>query len=177
MNHIIEQIGRRVAALTVCLIACQAVALSQAPVILEIETENCVQYVQDVADWSKFASDSGMTTISGARSFQSIVNIGDIVAVNGRPAKGAQISRIQVMFLRTTAAPGQAISDVVRGGASNSSFEILQPDGTPVGTIMAQTILQGDAPPGSPAALTSQNGVIVGGTGAFLGVRGQAGLR
>jgi len=176
MNHIIKQTWKRLAAVTVCLIACRGVALSQTPVILEIEADNCVQYLQDVSDWSKFASDSAMTTISGAKSFQSIVNLGDIVAVNGRPAKGTLVSRIQVIFLTTTAAPGQAISDVVRGGVSNSSFEILQPDGTPVGTIMAQTILQGAAPPGSPAALTSQNGVIVGGTGSFLGVRGQAGL-
>ena len=76
-----------------------------------------------------------------------------------------------------TMASGQAIADIARsGGPGLQSFEILQPDGTPIGTIMAQWLVGGSPPPGSPAAMTTSNGAIVGGTGAFLNVRGQSGF-
>jgi len=51
-------------------------------------------------------------------------------------------------------------------------FEILQPDGTPVGTIMAMGLSGGNAPPGQPSTERA-NWAIAGGTGAFLGARGQ----
>jgi hypothetical protein len=55
------------------------------------------------------------------------------------------------------------------------TFEILKSDGTQIGTIVANGLLGGASPPGSPSTLTVGNWVIVGGTGAFLGVRGQVG--
>jgi uncharacterized protein (TIGR03437 family) len=54
-----------------------------------------------------------------------------------------------------------------------TTFEILKSDGTPIGTIVASGLFGGDAPPGVPAAATGNNLVITGGTGAFLGARGQ----
>jgi uncharacterized protein (TIGR03437 family) len=54
------------------------------------------------------------------------------------------------------------------------TYEILQPDGTPVGSIMANGLRVAAPSPPGPAAGTF-NSAIVGGTGAFFGARGQAG--
>ena len=57
-----------------------------------------------------------------------------------------------------------------------SAFEILKSDGTPIGTIVTNGFAAGAAPPGAPSSVTGTNFVITGGTGAFLGVRGQMGV-
>src|SRR5206468_7497054 len=44
-----------------------------------------------------------------------------------------------------------------------------------VGTIMCLGLNAGPPPPGSPLSQTGQNFAIVGGTGAFLGARGEQG--
>src|SRR5262249_41881429 len=54
-------------------------------------------------------------------------------------------------------------------------FEILKPNGTPIGTIVALGPNGGPPPPGAPLAQSGGNLAIVGGTGAFLGARGQYG--
>ena len=52
-------------------------------------------------------------------------------------------------------------------------FEILQPDGTPIGSLMTMGFDAGPPPPGAPVSFVAGNNVITGGTGAFLGARGQ----
>lgn len=53
-------------------------------------------------------------------------------------------------------------------------FEIVSGDGTtPIGTIFASGLAAGPVPPGSPLAAVQANLAIFGGTGAFLGARGQ----
>jgi hypothetical protein len=59
------------------------------------------------------------------------------------------------------------------------TWEIQQADGTPIGTIVGAGPAQGPPQPGAPSAfLPTAAGAtaITGGTGAFLGVRGQAGF-
>jgi hypothetical protein len=148
------------------------------PVILEIDIENYVQYWDDGGDPSKFATDvNERTTTRVFAAFTATLHLADIVAVNGRPAKGTYINRSQLVRFNPTMTPGQAIADISRsGGPGLQAFEILQPDGTPIGTIMTQWLVSGSPPPGSPAAITTGNGAIVGGTGAFLNVRGQSGF-
>jgi hypothetical protein len=86
------------------------------------------------------------------------------------------VARTQLFRLNPSAPPGQSIADISRsGGPALVSLEILQPDGTPVGTIMAQMLVGGTAPPGSPALIAAHDGVIIGGTGAFLGIAGTCG--
>src|SRR6266496_4284537 len=80
-----------------------------------------------------------------------------------------------MLSLTKTPNPGQAVADVARNNIQFFSFEILRPDGTQVGTIVASGFGGGVAPPGSPLALTQGNNAIVGGAGAFLGVRGHVG--
>jgi hypothetical protein len=71
---------------------------------------------------------------------------------------------------------GQAIADVTRNTVNNQVFEILDANGALVGTIVTYGLGgAGVPPPGSPAQVTQGNNAIVGGTGAFLGVRGQSG--
>src|SRR5262249_55085445 len=110
------------------------------------------------------------------RNFYRAEGIADIVAVNGQPMKGTYANAAAAMALRTAPTPGQAIADMVRQAITVTTFEILKSDGTPIGTIVASGLFFGDAPPGSPTAAAGGNYVITGGTGAFLGARGQMSL-
>lgn len=145
------------------------------PSILQIDLENNVLYSPDTTDFSKYATEPNVTTPTGVpRNFNKSQGIADIVAVNGQPAKGTYLGAVAAAFtLRTAPSLGQAISDTVRQAVGFATFEILKSDGTPIGTILANGFAGGDAPPGAPAAATGNNYVITGGTGAFLGVRGQ----
>ena len=146
------------------------------PAILEVDVENLVEYYEDSSDLSKFATGLNATTAVPPRNFAFRVGIGDIVAVNGQPAKGTITRNIRAVFLRTAPDPGQAMPDTVRGAVLGDVFEILKSDGTPIGTIMSYGSGAGaGSPPGAPLSITQGNFAIVGGTGAFLGARGQWG--
>src|SRR6266571_3164759 len=144
------------------------------PVILQVDLENMVQYWGDVSDPSKLATVLTPTTPT-ISNFEPFLLIADIVAVNGAPAKGTWVARAQRLTLRPTASPGLSIADVTRTGPGDETYEILRPDGTPVGTIVSLGFFGGPPPPGTSSALTSGNHAIVGGTGAFVGVRGEDG--
>jgi uncharacterized protein (TIGR03437 family) len=144
-------------------------------VILAVDVENLVNYVGDTADPSRFATNPNVTPAVVPRNFHAVVVLGDIVAVNGEPAKGIFAFISRVLTLTTAPNPGQAIADLVRANANEQTFEILKIDGTPIGSIMASGLGGGSALPGGPLAVTTGNNAIVGGTGAFLGARGQVG--
>jgi uncharacterized protein (TIGR03437 family) len=144
--------------------------------ILEIDVENIVQYHEDAFDVSKFGTNPNVTMPVVPRNFDYFLIIGDIVAVNGLPAKGTLVNTTRMINLRTAPTPGQAIADVVRNNVNNQIFEILKSDGTAVGTITTYGLGgAGAAPPGAPLEVTQGNNAIIGGTGAFLGARGQSG--
>ena len=143
--------------------------------ILEIDVENYVAYNEDTSDPSKFATDPNVTPSVLPRTFGFFVQIADIVAVNGQPAKGTLTRNSRALNLTTAPAPGQSIADTVRGAASADTFEILKSDGTPIGTIASYGLGAGSAAPGAPLSISRGNFAIVGGTGAFLGARGQIG--
>jgi hypothetical protein len=147
---------------------------------LVIDIENVVHYAADLSDITKFARNPAITPgvslgllPTQTPNFMLSTNIGDIVRVNGQPAKGLFASRARGMGTTTTPTAGRVIADVVRAAMREDIFEILQPDGTPIGSIMIFGFSGGAAPPGQPS---TQNGnwAIVGGTGAFMGARGQA---
>jgi hypothetical protein len=175
---------RTVLATALCALACSQPGLAQvAPSItLQVDVENFVVYTYDVTDNSKFATDQSRTTSSlglqqgGLRTFTTFIGIADIVAVNGIRAKGTWLTRGIVLNLQTSALPGQAIADTIRTNITDQVFEILQADGTPIGTITASEVGFGVPPPGAPLTSIGNNKAITGGTGAFLGVRGQVGL-
>jgi uncharacterized protein (TIGR03437 family) len=143
--------------------------------ILEIDVENPVQYFEDTSDLSKFATDPNATAAVPPRNFAWTMYIGDIVAVNGQPAKGTVTRNLRQIFLNTAPSPGQAIADVVRNAVTADTFEILKSDGTPIGTIVAYGLTVGSPPLGGPLSITQGTFAITGGTGAFLGARGQFG--
>jgi hypothetical protein len=150
-------------------------------VILDIQAENTVSYFHDIWDYSKIAADP---TISSAlrpiKPFQSFTDIADIVLVNGTQAKGTWITRgdpqlgLDPHAVHGAAMP-RAIADITRAGVVHDYIEILKLDGTPIGTLMLSGMNMGPPPPGAPLAVTLGNRAIAGGTGAFLGARGQAG--
>jgi len=169
-------------AIVTAFLATSHAVLAQAPAtILDIQAEKKVSYFHDIWDYSKIASDPGIgAALRPIKPFQSAADISDIVAVNGKPAKGTWVNRCDPQLgLDPNAAHGgalpRAIADVKRSCVIHHYLEILQPDGTPIGTIMVSGMNGGDPPPGSPSAILRDNLAVIGGTGAFLGARGQAG--
>ncbi len=142
---------------------------------LIIETANHTSYVRDVADVSVLATKSGPAPETAPRNFEQSTIIGDIVSVNGRPAKGTVVELFNGMFLRPSPTPGQAIADITRGGMIEWIFEIQAEDGRPVGSIHVSGMNGGPSPPGQTARIQQGSYIVVGGTGAFLGARGYMG--
>ena len=170
------QTKKVVAAAFLAALFCQiGFAQGAPPTILVIDVENQVVYNQDVFDVSKFATDPNITTRVLGRNFAQFSFLGDIVAVNGQPVKGTHFGAQQAATLRTAPTPGQGIGDTGRDVMGYRFFDILNLDGTLIGSIVTLGAQGGPAPPGAPLAMTGNAGAIVGGTGAFLGVRGQAG--
>jgi len=143
---------------------------------LRIDTLNAVVYFEDTGDVSKFATDPNMPTpLLPGKIFNRQIAIADLQAVNGQRVMGVHMRVGTNIGLLTAPTPGHPIADIVRNAAVEISFEILKIDGTPIGTIMASGFNGGASPPGSPSRVTVANFVVTGGTGAFLGARGQAG--
>ncbi len=168
--------GKTTLAMALCAAACSQFSSAQVapPVILQIDLTNNVLYFQDISDISKYATEPNVTPPTAIpRNFYKVHGIADIVAVNGQPVKGTYANAAAAFVLRTAPTPGQAISDTVRQAVSVTTFELLKSDGTSIGTIVASGLFAGDPPPGSPTAAAGGNVVITGGTGAFLGARGQ----
>src|ERR1700730_2734629 len=144
--------------------------------ILSVDLENIVIYQQDTGDAAKFATNPNIVTPPPILNFVPVIWLADIVAVNGKPAKGTYTVRGTLLSRGTTLSPGDAIADSGSSFFFDWVFDIRQVDGTQVGTIMASGWGGAPKPPGSPSAFLQANMTVTGGTGAFLGVRGQAGL-
>jgi uncharacterized protein (TIGR03437 family) len=144
--------------------------------VLQLDIDNVVIYIQDVFDVSKFATSPNITPAAAQPTFSYLTGIGDIVAVNGQPAKGTWTYVFQRVNLTTATTPGRSIADTSRQGLIQANFEILSADGTPIGSIMCVGLGgTGTPPPGSPSTQIQGNSAIVGGTGAFVGVQGTMG--
>ena len=160
-------------------------ARGQAPAAtLYIELQNVVEYQVDTSDLSKYGTDPNVTQGKIAKGLGvgcagvPIIGYGDIVSVNGQPARGTYAIRGVAVCVTPTPVPGvEAIADTTWPSVRDETYEILQSDGiTPVGTIMTYGLSSGTpSPPGPPAG--SKNSAITGGTGAFFGARGQKGQR
>jgi hypothetical protein len=147
------------------------------PVTMTIQVDNYVPYHFDVFDYSKLATISDRVPGPAfQKTFATFVFIGDIVSVNGSPAKGTWTARATNLYLAPDSPPGHPIADVTRQNVIDMYFDILQPDGSQLGMITASGLTRGTPPPGAPSIQTSDTLAITGGTGAFLGARGQAGL-
>ncbi len=143
--------------------------------ILDIQITNFVNYDYDYLDYTKFATVPSVTTPLPMRTFGRHMALGDIAGVNGKPAKGTCVFFSRMLNLRPDAASGQAIADVTRVMLDDFACEFLQAEGPAIGTIMGYGFTNGAAPPGAPRAVTAFDYAVLGGTGAFLGARGQGG--
>jgi hypothetical protein len=153
-------------------------AFAQAPAgsLLTIVTEHVTTYRRDVTDYSLLASQPGPTNLAGPpRTFGETILIGDIVSVNGRPAKGTQTGIVTIMTMGPNPAPGEAIADVTRTARAERNFDIQDEDGRPIGSIRTSGMVGGPPPPGATQEIKGAAFVVVGGTGAFLGARGYSG--
>ena len=112
----------------------------------------------DVADVSKLAQNTSVTPATATRAFTDTILIGDIVAINGSPAKGLWTSRQFTMNFGPNPAPGAAIADVAQGTIAECKYEIQNSNGAFIGRLMDGGLF--------PHAVT-------GGTGAFVGARGE----
>jgi hypothetical protein len=165
-------------AVTFCVLGCWNPARPQAQprATLEVDLENYVSYVEDTADVTKYATLPNITPAAPLKNFYTSVIIGDIVAVNGQPAKGTATFYNRRVNLTATPNPGDSLADVGRPNVATAAFELLTPDGRIVGSIMTSGFAgAGTPPPGSPAGQSQGNNTITGGTGAFLGARGTQG--
>ena len=86
-----------------------------APVtILQIELNNVVSYVYDTSDLPAYATVATAITLTPP-TFAPWVSLGDIVAVNGQPAKGTFLERTVILNLTPAPSSGQGIADIIRG--------------------------------------------------------------
>ncbi|MBI3681095.1 MAG: hypothetical protein HY235_11950, partial [Acidobacteria bacterium] len=105
------------------------------PVILIIEVDNQVLYRGDVTDAAKLARDPGVTTPEPSRAFQVSYNLSDIVAINGKPAKGRNSTLIETHVPRVNPQPGQVIANFDGGSPLRGDWQIQGPDGTWIGSL------------------------------------------
>ena len=180
MNFHSMRRGKTVLATALCAAACTQLSWAQAapPTILQIDLANYVIYSGDTSDLAKYATDPNIVAPVAGRNFYQAMHLADVVAVNGQQAKGNFATTQTVVALRTAPTPGQAIADSYRNTIAAVTLEILKSDGTPIGTIIASGLGSGPPPPGSPVPVSTilqggNNYAITGGTGAFLGARGQ----
>ncbi len=124
------------------------------PVVLTIDVENTVIYRGTVFDASKIAKDPGPTT-SVNQAFVEAINLGDIVAINGKPVKGIWSSTVYAMPYKANPQPGQPIADFDLAGTNYCTWQIYDTDGTFLGMIRDSGAGQGHT--------------VVGGLGGFLG--------
>ena len=145
------------------------------PTTLTIEVANVVEYQGDIYDPTKFASGPGITPSTYGLVFSINEVFGDIVSVNGQPATGVYVGRPVGIGLSPTPKHGMAIADTTHASLRSHTFEILKSDGTPIGTIMSFGLDGGQPPPGAPSYSVATRGdyTIFGGTGAYLGARGE----
>lgn len=125
--------------------------------VLTIQTENVVTYVGDVTDPSKLALMTTLTTPGTTRAFTESITIGDVVSINGRPAKGLWQSRGFAMGYSPSAAAGFAIADSAEGGPGECKWAILTANGVLIGRFQE-------------GGLGTHQ--ITGGSGLFLGIQG-----
>lgn len=118
------------------------------PVTLLIDVQDHVEYQDDISDVTKFATVPMLTPAVNFRTFSVATVVADIVAVNGQPAKGIYTAQARALGASPTATAGNVIADVQRAALREEVIEILNTDGTSIGTISSLGLSGGPPPPG-----------------------------
>jgi hypothetical protein len=129
---------------------------------LDIIVENQVIYRNDNPDPSTWAKQTVITAAPGQVTFHDFVGIGDVVSVNGKPAKGIWTTKgIQLPF-SPNPTPGNPIVNVAvasgEGPHGECTWVLYTADGRYVGRLTDRGTFQH---------------VVSGGGGAYFGARGQ----
>jgi len=158
-----------------------ALALGQATsdVILTLDFENVVGYVLDPAESPMWMSSSAKVPNVPSNyilTLKDYFQLADLVAVNGKPAKGTAVWwGLWTRFLApATPTAKRPIADILRNVIGEIMIEVHDPEKGQVGTLAALVLSPGAVPPGSPPGTLFGNFAITGGTGIWSGVRGQA---
>ncbi len=173
MNRLINMTRHIVFGVFICGFPC----LAQTPsTTLQVNVANYVLYNYDTFDTTQFSTNPSATSVQ-MKTYNYHISVGDIVAVGGKRAKGTLLCTHTMFVLSPTATVGsmKAIADTSRAMMDDCSLEILTDGGAAVGTIFIHGLFGGAPPPGAPASSARSNLIVTGGTGAFLGARGQAG--
>jgi len=168
-------------ALKLCLFAACAALSAQTPKVstLEVQGENIVIYYDDTYDVSKWGTLPGPVPLPATftnPNFKWRFTLGDVVSVNGQPVKGNLVVTTRTVYATTDMTPGRALMDLALGCPFQQVHSFMLPDGTVIGTITVIGVNTVGRPPGAPSNAVAGTGVVVGGSGAYLGARGQAGL-
>src|SRR5258708_12960699 len=126
-NWTVWTVGRCRYCLLAVLVTSPLVAqVAEQPVVLTIDVENTAIYRGTVFDASKLAKDPGPTT-SVNQAFVEAVNVGDIVAVNGKPAKGLWSSPVYAMPYRPVPLPCPPLGNFCLGPRAFYTFSSFPP--------------------------------------------------
>jgi hypothetical protein len=167
-------IGMKLAHTAIVLILLGRLGNAQSPTgsILHIEIENPTIYIADCPDIQLAKSQTPLDRKLGP-AFESAFAIADIVSVNGKPALGATYETVLAGLRGSpTPAAGGALVDSAREAVFKWELDFLNTDGTQLGTVDITGMSGGFAPPGAPKEILAGALAVIGGTGAFLGVRG-----
>lgn len=166
---------KSVLALTVCTAALPA----QTPPVstLAVRGENFVGYVIDTYDVFKWGTVPSRVPLPARTvftpTFKQQLTLVDLVSVNGQPVKGHLVGQSHLFESTSRQTPGRPLLDAYVGDIFNQVFSFLLEDGTFIGSIAITSTFMGVPPPGAPEIAGSGVGIVTGGSGAFLGVRGQ----
>jgi hypothetical protein len=134
-------------------------AYAQRVAVLDIEVANTVVYRYDVADADKRAVSPAPVPVTIDRAFFDYCLVEDVVAVNGRPAKGLHMTCATRMGFSPSPRPGFAIADAtINQGRQQCNWELLSSDGQFVGRLVDGGFY--------PHA-------VLGGAGAYFGLTGE----
>jgi len=134
------------------------------PVALTIEVENHVLYRGSVFDASIIGRNPGPTVAGAQVPFVDGINIGDIVKINGMPAKGIWSSSFtHTTPYRAVPQPRQFIADVDGAATFFCTWQIYASDGTFLGMIRDSGAGQGHTITGALAGYFGAIGVHVAG--------------
>lgn len=122
------------------------------PVVLKIEVENHVLYRGSVFDAAQIGKSPGPIDGGAQVPFVDGINIGDIVAINGQPAKGIwSSSYTHTTPYRSSPQSGQFVADFDSSATFFCTWQIYAPDGTFLGMIRDSGAAQGHAVTGALA--------------------------
>ena len=149
MNRLTDMTRNIALAVIICGIPC----LAKTPPTKQIDVNNYVLYNYDTFDTTQFNTNPSPTNVP-MKTYNYHISIGDIVAVDGKPAKGTLLCTHTMFVLSPTATVGsmKAIADTSRAMIDDCSLEILTDGGVAVGTIFIHGLFGGAPPPGAPAS-------------------------